>query len=123
MSTWGVDPDRVVGILAGVDVEGETLCRAFRDMDTLSSESTSGLAPDGRTSVESAWKDFLSERHRVPGILLRALSRAAGSLTKATDAVVTGDEQMATTMRSTEVNAFERWGIDSADAYQAPGQR
>jgi hypothetical protein len=118
MSGWRVDPDRVVGILAGVDDEGARLAQAVTDTDALAWNHAATLSVDGRTAVLHAWQAFFDDRRLVPGKLIHVVTRAASAVTEATTAVVAGDETMAGDSRRAEEYALENWGIDSPWAYQ-----
>lgn len=118
MSDWRVDPDRVIGVLAGIDDDGIALTQAVTDVQSLAWEGGAGLKADGRTTVANAWNTFLDDRMLVPGKLIHVLSAAAVAVTSATTAVVAGDEQMAGDARNAEALALERWGIEPAAAYQ-----
>lgn len=117
---WSVDPDRVVGVLAGIDDEGTELARAAASIDELV-YARATLSVDGRTALSNAWGAFLEERRLVPGTLMHTLAASAAALTEATVAVVAGDEQMAADGRAAsvaaEATALDEWGIDSPDAY------
>ena len=113
---WSVDPDRVVGVLAGVDDEGVQLAAAAASLDEAV-YAGGGLSADGRTVLSNAWQAFLDERRLVPGQLMHVLAASAQSVTEATVAVVTGDERMASDSRTAEATALDEWGIDSAAAY------
>ncbi|MFE7844389.1 DUF6507 family protein [Microbacterium sp. NPDC057407] len=116
MDGWRVDPDRVVGILAGIDDAGSVLTRAAKDVDALYPAPVS-LALDERTSVATAWTDFFEDRRAVPGKLIHVLSSSATALSEATVAVIAGDERMAADAAVAERQAFDRWGLDSSVAY------
>lgn len=117
MEGWRVDPDLVVGILAGIDDEGVDLALAAVSMNELAFEGGAGLKVDGRTTLANAWNAFLDDRRLVPGKLIHVLSSSAQSVTDATVSIVTGDEQMAGDGRDAETYALAEWGIDSSDAY------
>jgi hypothetical protein len=113
---WRVDPDRVVGVLAGIDDDGAKLASTPKRADELYLAHAS-LRVDGRATVAHAWGGFLEERRRVPGALIGVLASSAEALTEATVAVVSGDELMAADFEGAEASALERWGIDSILAY------
>lgn len=114
--TWRVDPDRVVGVLAGIDDDGVELARSVGRVEELL-YSRSSLSVDGRTALANAWSAFIDERRLVPGTLMHVLASSAQALTEATVAVVAGDEQMASDGREATARALDEWGIDSATAY------
>jgi len=113
---WSVDPDRVMGVLAGVDDAGASLEGAGKAMDELSF-SASSLSVDGRTMVSNAWASFVGERRLVPGKLMHVLASSARSVTEATVAVVAGDAEMETNAATAEERARVEWGIESDVAY------
>lgn len=118
MSGWRVDPDRVIGILAGIDDEGVHLEQAVTDTDALAWENDAALSVDGRTRLLHAWQAFFDDRRLVPGKLIHVVTRSASAVTGATTAVVAGDDTMAGDTRQSEQHALDSWGIDSVLAYQ-----
>ncbi|MDW4574012.1 hypothetical protein R8Z57_14625 [Microbacterium sp. M3] len=114
--SWSVDPDRVIGVLAGVDDEGVELAEAAAAMDRLAASGAT-LSVDGRTTLSQAWEAFLDERRLVPGKLMHTLAMSAQALTEATTAVVAGDARMMSDGRDAEARALDEWGIDSPNAY------
>ncbi|MFS0793908.1 hypothetical protein [Microbacterium sp. 1P10AE] len=116
MSDYRVDPDRVIGVLAGVDDAGAGIAQAIDDMDALALEGLS-LTVDGRHSLASAWSDLLDERRYVPGKLAHVVAGAASAVSEATTAVVTGDVDMSVTTAEAESRALDEWGIDSSVSY------
>lgn len=119
MDGWRVDPDRVIGVLAGVDDEGAGLARAATDIDALAARGSAGLNPDGRTAVANAWQNFIDERRLVPGKLVHVLTSSARAVGEATVAVVAGDERMASDTRQVGQYALEQWGIETELAYMS----
>lgn len=113
---YRVDPDRVIGVLAGVDDAGAGISQAIDDMDSLALEGQT-LVVDGRRTLASAWSDLLDERRHVPGKLAHIVAAAASSVSEATTAVVTGDVDMSVTTAEAESRAMDEWGIDSLVAY------
>lgn len=116
MSGWRVDPDRVVGVLAGVDECGSALAAVTAEADALSMAG-SGLIADGRHALAQAWEAFLEERRSVPGKLAYSVSSAASAVSSATLDVVAGDVEMADSGAAAEDLALQRWGIDTFSAY------
>lgn len=116
MGGWSVDPDRVVGVLAGVDDNGSGLASALKQADELAF-SASSLSVDGRTTLSNAWAAFIDERRMVPGKLMHVLASSARSVSEATVAVVAGDAEMESNARTAEERALTEWGIESMDAY------
>lgn len=116
VSDYRVDPDRVIGVLAGVDDAGAGIAQAIDDMDALALEGLS-LTVDGRHSLASAWSDLLDERRYVPGKLAHVVAAAASAVSEATTAVVTGDVDMSVTTAEAESRALDEWGIDSSVSY------
>lgn len=116
VSDYRVDPDRVIGVLAGVDDAGAGISQAIDDMDSLVVEGQS-LVVDGRRTLASAWSDLLDERRYVPGKLAHIVASAASSVSEATTAVVTGDVDMSVTTAEAESRAMDEWGIDSSVSY------
>lgn len=116
VSDYRVDPDRVIGVLAGVDDAGAGIAQAITDMEDLALEGQS-LVADGRRTLASAWGDLLDERRYVPGKLAHVVAAAASAVSEATTAVVTGDVDMSVTTAEAESRAMDEWGIDSLVAY------
>jgi hypothetical protein len=116
VSDYRVDPDRVIGVLAGVDDAGAGIAQAIDDMDALALEGLS-LTVDGRHSLASAWSDLLDERRYVPGKLAHVVAAAASAVSEATTAVVSGDVDMSVTTAEAESRALDEWGIDSSVSY------
>ena len=110
---WSVDPDRVAGVLAGIDDEGVHLATAAASLDEAV-YAGAGLSADGRTVLSNAWQAFLDERRLVPGQLMHVLAASAQSVTEATVARWT---KKASDGRAAEATALDEWGIDSAAAY------
>lgn len=110
MTEWRVDPDGVLGVLAGVDdtAAGFETCR--REIEDAAFHGGATLITDGRTALSSAWESFLDDRRLVPGKIMYAINAAAAAVGEATVAVVTGDEQMASDTTSRRAQA-ESWGI------------
>jgi len=119
---YRVDPDRVIGVLAGVDDGGAGIADAIAEIDALASDGAL-LSVDGRRALSAAWSDFLEERRLVPGKLAYAVAAAASAVSEATTAVVTGDVEMSVTAGEAESRAWGEWGIDSPDAYASAGSR
>ncbi|WP_230007813.1 DUF6507 family protein [Microbacterium sp. Bi128] len=116
MSDYRVDPDRVIGVLAGADDAGAGIARAITDIEDLAMDGQSLMA-DGRRTLASAWGDLLEERRSVPGKLAHTVAAAASAVSEATTAVVTGDLDMSVSSREAEARALDQWGIDSPLAY------
>ena len=119
MRDWNVDPDGVLGVLAGVDDQGPAFQSAHDDFDGLSSSGGS-LVVDGRDVLAQAWETFASDRRLVPGKLMHAVRSAAGAVSAATIAIVAGDDEMAEDQYAAGQYAEQEWGIAPAAAYQAP---
>ncbi|MDI9890392.1 hypothetical protein [Microbacterium sp. IEGM 1404] len=113
---YRVDPDRVIGVLAGVDDAGAGIARAIDETETLALEGLN-LVVDGRRTLASAWSDFLDERRYVPGKLANIVAASASAVSEATTAVVTGDVDMSFTTAEAESRAVDEWGIDSSVSY------
>lgn len=113
MSTYRVDPDRVIGVLAGVDDAGAELTTAIAGMNDAAVDGAH-LVVDGRRTLFAGWWGFLEERRSVPGRLARAVASAAAAVNAATVAVVTGDVNMMLSTRDAEARAQDEWGFPSA---------
>lgn len=116
VSDYRVDPDRVIGVLAGVDDAGAGIAQAIIDMENLALEGQS-LVTDGRRTLGSAWSDLLDERRYVPGTLAHVVAAAASAVSEATNAVVAGDVDMSVSTAEAESRALDEWGIDSSVSY------
>lgn len=116
VSDYRVDPDRVIGVLAGVDDAGAGIAQAIIDMENLALEGQS-LVTDGRRTLASAWSDLLDERRYVPGTLAHVVAAAASAVSEATNAVVAGDVDMSVSTAEAESRALDEWGIDSSVSY------
>ena len=119
MGDWSVDPDGVLGVLAGVDDQGSVFQSAHDDFDAVASSGGS-LVVDGRDVLSQAWEAFVSDRRLVPGKLMHAVRSASGAVGTATIAIVTGDDEMADDQYDAQQHAEQAWGIAPAAAYQAP---
>ena len=58
MSQWRVDPDGVLGVLAGIDDLGPDFESAQNGISEAAS-AASTLSVDGRTVLSSAWAAFI----------------------------------------------------------------
>lgn len=121
MEGWRVDPDRVVGVLAGVDEEGARLGQLIADAEALAFEGGSSLVVDGRTALAQAWEAFLDDRRLVPGKLIHAVTTCSAAVSEATVAVVAGDAEMAANGGVAAQYALREWDIDSVHAYMDDG--
>lgn len=121
MTSWSVDPDGVLGVLAGLDADGPALENAVRAVDDMWLDGDAAMRADGRSVLANAWGDFLSQRRFVPGELIRVVTGAAAAVGAATVAVVVGDDEMAGDTRAAAVHALDAWGIDDPNAYRAAG--
>jgi hypothetical protein len=92
---YRVDPDGVLGLLAGVDALGGEFETAYREIDSAAADGPATLTIDGRTAVANAWRTFMEERRIVPGAVMYSISSSAQAVSEATVAIVAGDEQMA----------------------------
>lgn len=92
---YRVDPDGVLGLLAGLDELGGSFESAHREIDQAAAEGTAALTVDGRTTVASAWRTFMEDRRMVPGAIMYSINSSARAVGGATVAIITGDEQMA----------------------------
>ena len=118
MTHWRVDPDGVVGVLAGVDELGPEFESAQTSI-TDAAGAASALSVDGRTTLSNAWVSFMHSRALVPGKILHSVSDAASRLSRATVAITTGDDEMTTTTQAAQ-HAQDAWGLDIAGAYHTP---
>lgn len=119
MDDWRVDPDGVIGVLAGVDEQGPVFVSVHDEVTALAAEGGL-LSVDGRDAVASAWNAFFAERSLVPGKLMRAINSAAGAVSAATVAVITGDDEMSDDQYAAQQHAEDAWGIAIPAAYQSP---
>ncbi|MFJ2367747.1 DUF6507 family protein [Microbacterium sp. NPDC087665] len=120
MTHWRVDPDGVLGVLAGIDDLGPD----FESVQTGISEAAmaaSTLSVDGRTALSSAWEAFMEMRSLVPGKIMHSVRVAASGVGSATTAIVAGDEEMAADTQAAQSRAEDAWGIALPSAYQTPG--
>lgn len=92
---YRVDPDGVLGMLAGLDTLGGDFESAHREIDSAAAEGPAALTVDGRTAVANAWRTFMEDRRIVPGAVMYSISASAKAVGDATVVIVTGDEQMA----------------------------
>lgn len=118
MYDWRVDPDGVVGVLAGVDDQGAAFEAVHEEVAALAADSAA-LTVDGRDVLASAWNSFFSERSLVPGKLMYAINGAAGAVGAATVAVITGDDEMSEDQYAAAQHAEDAWGIAAPAAYQS----
>lgn len=121
MDGWDVDPDGVLGVLAGLDQLGSSFESARTEATALRSDGAAALCADGRTVVSDAWAQLMDLRALVPGKLMFVLSRSAAAVGEATVEVVLGDDEMARTATEAERHAQEAWGILPLPVYQDPG--
>ncbi|MFK0403250.1 DUF6507 family protein [Microbacterium sp. NPDC090225] len=120
---WRVDPDGVAGVLAGVDDTASRFEKSRDEIEEAAFEGAETLIADGRTALSSAWEVFLEDRRLVPGKIMYAINAAAGAVSDATVAVITGDEQMAGEMRTAAQQAEDAWGISPPPAAGSNGGR
>jgi hypothetical protein len=92
---YRVDPDGVLGLLAGLDELGGAFESAHREIDGAAADGPTSLTVDGRTAVVGAWRTFMQDRRTVPGAIMFSISSSAQAVGDATVAIITGDEQMA----------------------------
>jgi len=118
---WRVDPDGVLGVLAGIDDLGPQFESAYTDIDDAARSGEASLSADGRTVLSTAWDSFMSQRRLVPGKLMHSVSASAAAVGEATVAIVTGDEQMMENVAAAEKHAEDAWGIAPPAAYAAAG--
>lgn len=121
MGQWRVDPDGVLGVLAGIDDLGPQFESAYTGIDDAASSGGAALTADGRTVLSSAWESFMSQRRLVPGKLMHSVSGSAAAVGEATVAIVAGDEQMADNVTAAERHAEDAWGIAPRAAYLTAG--
>ncbi|MBQ3358769.1 MAG: hypothetical protein IJG47_07705 [Microbacterium sp.] len=95
MSEYRVDPDGVLGVLAGLDDLESEFESAHRDIDTAATDGPSALTVDGRKVLARAWETFMEQRQRVPGKVMHVINTSAQAVSNATLEIVSGDEQMA----------------------------
>ncbi|MEX0151662.1 MULTISPECIES: hypothetical protein [Microbacterium] len=108
MSHYRVDPDRVIGVLAGVDDAGAEMAPAISGMTDAALDGE-GLVVDGRRTLLAGWWAFLEERRSVPGRLARVVAAAASAVSAATVAIVTGDVDMGVSAAEAETRALTEW--------------
>lgn len=120
MGQWRVDPDGVLGVLAGLDDLGPDFESVHTEI-TEASSAASTLSVDGRTVLSSAWEAFMTSRSLVPGKIIYSVSSAASGVGAATTAIVAGTEQMAADTQAAQVYAEDVWGIAPAHAYYTQG--
>ncbi|MGO2750184.1 MAG: DUF6507 family protein [Pseudoclavibacter sp.] len=116
MAEWRVDPDGVMGVLAGLDELGAS----FEAASTAAADAASGsssLVVDARPVMSEAWSSFMTERSTVPGKVMFSVCDAAQSLAEATSAVVAGAELMSAETTAASAHAFDAWGIAVPSAY------
>ncbi|GAB3630799.1 hypothetical protein GCM10027421_01520 [Microbacterium shaanxiense] len=121
MGQWRVDPDGVLGVLAGIDDLGPQFESAYTGIDDAATNGRAALTADGRTVLSSAWEAFMSQRRLVPGKLMHSVSGSAAAVGEATVAIVAGDEQMADNVSTAEKHAEDAWGIAPYAAYVTDG--
>ena len=121
MEEWDVDPDGVLGVLAGLDQLGPAFESAQTEATALRGDGTAALSADGRTVVSDAWARLMDRRALVPGKLMFVLSRASAGVGDATVEIVLGDEEMARTAAEAERHAEDSWGIPPLPVAQDPG--
>lgn len=120
MSQWRVDPDGVVGVLAGIDDLGpdfEAVQRGIRD----AASTASALSVDGRAVMSGAWDAFMESRSLVPGKIMHEVAAAASGVGAATAAIIAGDEEMAVGTHAAQSHAEDAWGIAPLSAYLTAG--
>ncbi|MFS0853443.1 DUF6507 family protein [Microbacterium sp. 179-I 3D4 NHS] len=117
MSDYRVDPDGVLGVLAGLDDIGADFGTAAVDVDTAADDGATALAIDDRTVMSRAWKSFMNERRSVPGKIMHTINVCSQAVSEATLAVVAGDDQMATATVSAQAQTGSPWGIAPSHAY------
>ncbi|MBM3716201.1 MAG: hypothetical protein FJW64_10820 [Actinobacteria bacterium] len=108
MSHYRVDPDRVIGVLAGVDDVGAEMAPAISGMTDAALDGD-GLVVDGRRTLLAGWWAFLEDRRSVPGRLARVVAAAASAVSTATAAIVSGDVDMAVNATDAETRAVREW--------------
>lgn len=113
---WRVDPDRVLGILAGIDEDGARLVTASDEAREIAASSSS-LQVDGRSVMSSAWSTFWAERQSVPGKMVTVIGRAAEGVSAATVDIIAGDTNMAQTEEEAAAHALDAWGIHQMGDY------
>lgn len=116
MGEWRVDPDGVMGVVAGLDELGpafEASLTATQDAGSCASL----LSIDGRTTLSDEWASFMAERSSVPGKVMFAVCDAARSLGEAVSAVVAGAEDMSANSDAASARAYDEWNIASPSAY------
>lgn len=92
---YRVDPDGVLGLVAGLDDLGADFESAYRGIDDAATSGPSSLTVEGRMVVAKAWRTFMEDRRVVPGAVMYSISSSAQAVGDATVAIVAGDEQMA----------------------------
>jgi hypothetical protein len=120
MSQWRVDPDGVLGVLAGIDDLGPDFESAQNGISEAAS-AASTLSVDGRTVLSSAWAAFMESRSLVPGKIMHEVSAAASGVGAATTAIIAGDEEMAADTQAAQSRAEDAWGIALPSAYLTDG--
>lgn len=120
MTRWSVDPDGVLGVLAGVDDLGPDF-ESAQSQISAAAMSASTLSVDGRSVLSRAWDTFMESRALVPGKIMYSLNAAASGVGSAMIAVVVGDEQMVTDTQAAEARAEDAWGIPPAGALYTSG--
>jgi hypothetical protein len=117
MSDYRVDPDGVLGVLAGLDDLGTDFETAAVDVETAADDGAAALAIDDRTVMSRAWNSFMNERRSVPGKVMHTINVCSQAVSEATLAVVAGDEQMAAATSSAQAQTGSPWGIAPSHAY------
>lgn len=120
MSEYRVDPDGVLGILAGLDDLGDEFEKAGRDVEQVADDGATALAIDDRTVMSRAWNTFMDDRRSVPGKIMHTINVSAQAVGEATLEIVTGDVQMATDTTQAQGGIQNPWGIAPSYAYM-PG--
>lgn len=120
MSQWRVDPDGVLGVLAGIDDLGPDFESAHNGISEAAS-AASTLSVDGRTVLSSAWETFMESRSLVPGKIMHEVGAAASGVGAATTAIIAGDEEMAADTQAAQSRAEDAWGIALPAAYLTDG--
>jgi len=118
MSSWRVDPDCVLGVLAVVDEHGQTIETEQSNLNDIAFSGGGSLTAGGRTSMATAWTEFLERRRLVPGKLMYVMQGRISAVSEASIAVVMGDVEMSDNARDRESVAFDEWGIGPAYEYQ-----
>lgn len=117
MSEYRVDPDGVLGILAGLDDLGDEFEKSVRDVEEVADDGATALAIDDRTVMSRAWTAFMDERRSVPGKIIHTINVSSQAVTEATLTIVAGDEQVAHDTTRAQSESQNPWGIAPSYAY------